>query len=373
MNPKLSRRAFLIGVTGSAVAAAAGCRPAGMTVPTAYAPGSATLTPVPTGTLEPTRVITPNAAADPNYGEIVFDQIFTTPVDQFYVTQYDRSLTPNVDIKTWTLKIDGLVEKPLTLTYDDVKKYPAVEDMRTLECIGNPVGGGLIGNTVWKGFALAPLLEQVGISSKATHARFYAADNYHTAVQLKYINQPGTLMVYEMDGAPLNQTHGFPLRIMMPGLYGQKMPRWITRIEFIDTDYIGYWEGNGYSNIATVNTNSQIKSPSADGSAPPVTVGSKVQIQGVAYAAPRLITKVEVQINGGEWMPAKLTRGTTALVWTQWRFEWVPPAAGDYTIAVRATDDAGFVQNQKDRNLFAGTYEGTSYIHEISVKAAAKV
>src|SRR6185295_9491754 len=110
--------------------------------------------------------------------------------------------------------IDGLVENPQTLTYDDVKARPAIEDMRTIECIGNPIGGGLIGNTVWKGFSLAPLLEQAKIKSTATHARFYAADGYHTAVQLKYIMDQGTLMAYEMDGAPLNKTHGFPLRIM---------------------------------------------------------------------------------------------------------------------------------------------------------------
>jgi DMSO/TMAO reductase YedYZ molybdopterin-dependent catalytic subunit len=373
MNSKVSRRAFLIGVTGSAVAAAAGCRPGGMTIPTQYAPGSATLTPVPTGTSEPTRIITPNAPADANYGEIVFDEIFSTPVDKFYVTQYDYNKTPDVDIATWTLKIDGLVENPVTLTYDEVKARPAVEDMRTLECIGNPVGGALIGNTVWKGFALAPVLEAAKISPKATHARFYAADGYHTAVALKWITDPGTLLVYEMGGAPLNKTHGFPLRIMMPGLYGQKMPRWLTRIEFIDYDYIGYWESNGYSNIASVNNNSQIKSPPADGgSVSPVTVGRKVQIQGVAYSAPRLITKVEVQINNGEWMPAKITQGKTGLVWTQWRFEWIPPTAGSYTIAVRATDDSGFVQFKKDRNTFADTYQGTSVIHEITVKAAAE-
>src|SRR5205085_2153718 len=105
---------------------------------------------------------------------------------------------------------------------------------------------------------------------------------------------------------------------------------------------------------------------------PPVIVGDKVQIQGVAYAAPRLITKVEVQINGGDWMPAKITHGATSLVWAQWRFEWIPPAAGDYTVAVRATDETGFVQYQKDRDSFAGTYEGTSYIHEISVRASVK-
>ncbi len=369
MNPKVSRRAFLLGVTGSVAAAAAGCRPAGVTAPTPYVPGSGTLTPVPSE--QAIQVINPNAPADKNYGEIVFDQIFTTPVDKFYVTQYSPMKTPDVDIKTWTLKIDGLVENPITLTYDDVKARPAIEDMRTLECIGNPVGGGLIGNAVWKGFSLAPLLEQAKISPKATHARFYAADDYHTAVQLKFITNPDTLMAYEMNGAPLNKIHGFPLRIMMPGLYGQKMPRWITRIEFIDTDYIGYWEGNGYSNIASVNTNSQVKSPTEDNGASPVTVGSKVQIQGVAYAAPRLITKVEVQINEGEWMPAKLTRGATGLVWTQWRFEWIPPAAGNYSIAVRATDDAGFVQFKKDRNIMTDTYEGTSVIHEITVRAAA--
>jgi DMSO/TMAO reductase YedYZ molybdopterin-dependent catalytic subunit len=367
VNP--SRRSFLIGLAGSALAVAAGCRPAGIVPPTAYAPGS---TPLPATAVSQaataTTVLAANAPPDPQYGKIVFDEIFLTPVDNFYVTQYDYNNTPELDAATWTLRVDGLVETPLSINYEQVKAFPSYEEMRTLECIGNPVGGSLIGNATWKGFHIEEILKQVKISPKATHAKFYAADGYTTSVKLAYITQPNVMMAYEMNGAPLNRTHGFPLRIMMPGLYGQKMPRWIQRIEFIDFDYIGYWEGNGYSNIASVQTHALIKSPTDDGRAPAATVGRKVQIQGVAHAAPRLITKIEVRINGGEWLPAKLTRGPNNLTWVQWRFEWVPPAEGDYKLAVRATDETGFVQDREGRGLFSDR-DGTTTIHEISVHA----
>jgi len=367
MPSNVTRRAFLLGVTGSALAAAAGCRPAGLIPPTQYQPGS---TPLPTLTPAPTVILSANAKADPHYGEIVFDKIFTTPVDSFYVTQYDYSRTPTLDKATWSMKIDGLVDTPMTFVYDDIAKYEPYEEMRTIQCIGNPVGGSLIGNAIWKGFHAEALFDKLGIQTKATHVKITGADGYTTGVQMKYVRQPNVMFATEMNGAPLNTTHGFPIRIMMPGLYGQKMPRWITHIEFIDQDYIGFWEGNGYSNLATVNTNSIIKSPPNDSRADAAEVGAKVQIQGVAYAAPRLITKVEVRINDGEWMPAKITLGPNNLTWAQWRFEWVPTAPGAYTVAVRVTDESGFVQDKENTGIFGdNSRDGTSAIHQINVRA----
>jgi DMSO/TMAO reductase YedYZ molybdopterin-dependent catalytic subunit len=372
-NPnKLSRRAFLMGVTGSAIAVAAGCRPAATTVPTVYPTGSARLTPNATApTAAPTVILTPgDAPPDAAYGKITHDQIIVTSVQDFYVTQYDYNRTPEIDSKKWTLKIDGLVETPVVLTHDELLALPIYEEMRTLQCIGNPVGGELIGNAVWAGTLLQPLLDRAQISAKATHAKFYAEDGYSTAVQLKFLTQPNVMLAHRMNGQPLNTTHGFPARIMMPGLYGQKMPRWLTRIELIDYDYIGYWEGNGYSNLATVNTNSIIQSPREDYRTTGLTVGAKVQLQGIAYGAPRLITKVEVRINDGAWLPAKVTRGPNNLTWTQWRYEWVPAAVGGYDIFVRATDDSGFTQTKELEGLFdRDSYNGTTVIHKITLRA----
>ncbi len=368
MPSKVSRRGFLIALSGSALAAAAGCRPSGLVVPTVYAPGS-TLPPPETPSPVPTRVASAaTAPPDPQYGQLTYDKLITTSVDRLYDTQYDYSRTPTIDVAQWSLKIDGLVDTPTTLTYNDVTALPTYEEMRSIECIGNPVGGELIGNILWKGFHLEDVLAKVKVQSTATHARFEAADGYSTAVDIKWITEPDVMMAYMMNGQPLTKVHGFPLRILMPGLYGQKMPRWITHIEFIDQDYIGYWESNGYSDLAIIKTNSIIQSP-PDGVT--VAAGDVVAIQGVALGAPRHITKVEVQIDSNGWQPAQVLHGPNDLTWTQWYLEWTPNAPGSYQIAVRASDDTGFTQFHDASGPFGdNSRDGTDAIHQISVTAA---
>lgn len=289
------------------------------------------------------------------------DEIFITPNDEFYVTFYQDPETP-VDSEAWRLEIDGLVDNPIVLNYDAVLALPAVEEMRTLECIGNPVGGDLIGNAIWKGFYLEELLKDVGIQPEAIRARFGAADGYWTSVDLKWITQPGVLMAYEMNGERLSTKHGFPLRILMPGLYGQKMPKWITNIRFTDEIVEGFWEGRGWSDVASVQTNSQVWQPRNL-----ETVAGEVVIYGIAYAAPREIVKVEVGIDGLEWIEAELVKGPSPLVWTQWSAVW-GAAPGDYRLSVRATDSEGFTQSTDGSGVLSRAYpNGTNAIHDIVV------
>jgi len=362
----ISRRGFLIAITGSAIAAAAGCRPSGVVPPTPYVPGSSKgATPVPQHT--PTAGTTVATSVDPKYGTLTYDKLMITTPDQLYITQYNYDNTPNIDASKWTLKVDGLVDNPMTFDYNAVKAFPVMEDMRALECIGNPLGGNLIGNVQWKGFDIQEVLKQVKVKSTATHARFEAADNYSTSVELNWITQPGVMMAYEMDGAPLTVKHGFPLRILMPGLYGQKMPRWITRIEFIDHYFQGYWESGGWSDVASVQTNSIISQPT-DGYT--TKTGATMYIAGVAWAGKRKVTSVEVQIESGPWMPATLVQGPSPLAWTQWYLPWTAPAPGHYRIGVRATDDTGFVQSKEGASLFGGSdLNGVSAIERITVQA----
>ncbi|HLY26128.1 MAG TPA: molybdopterin-dependent oxidoreductase [Aggregatilineales bacterium] len=371
---KVSRRSFLIAVTGSALAAAAGCRPQSEGVaPTAYVPGSGA-TAVPSGAATAAAALPTHAATsgqtgvvDSSYGNVTYDKIMITSADDLYDTQWDYNNTPQIDSSTWSLKIDGLVDNPTTLDYKAIQQFPTLEDMRCLECIGNPVGGNLVGNVVWKGFPIQEILNLVKVQSKATHLKFEAADGYSDSVALEWVTQPGTMMAYMMNGRPLTVKHGFPIRILMPGLYGQKMPRWITHMEFLDHYYQGYWEQNGWSDIASVNTNSMIQTPPNGYS---THAGSQLAIQGVAFAGRRAITKVEVQIDNGDWMPAQLLHGTSSLAWTQWYLTWNPPAPGSYQIGVRATDDTGFTQSQEAGGIFSDASDGTSAIHRISVKAA---
>lgn len=353
----VSRRGFLIAITGSAVAAAVGCRPEGAIAPTPYVPGSGSAA---------TAVATRSAAAaksDATYGTVSFDNMITTTTKDLYITQYAD--TPQVDIKTWKLAVNGLVENPITLDYEAIKKFPVVEDLRTLECIGNPVGGGLIGNVKWKGFAFSEILNAVKVKSNATHLKFSCADGYQTSVELKWVQQAGTMLAYEMNGEPLTADHGFPLRIHTPGLYGQKMPRWITELEFIDSYFKGFWESQGWSDVASVQTNSIIKTPSNTYN---IADGASVYLQGVAFAGTRQIVKVEVQVEGSDWMPATLTQDKKSpLAWTQWYIKWTPAAPGTYVIRVRATDDTGFVQTKENSPSYPN---GTDAIHKIVITSA---
>src|SRR5260221_9335690 len=276
-----TRRRFLIATAGLL----AGCSPANRAdSPTAYVPGSGTFSP--TGTRPPTTART-QAAQSVGTAQPIPGSVPITSIDRLY--QHTYRLVPDVKLADWSLRIDGLVDNPLTLTLDDIHAMPVIKEMRTLECIGNPIGGGLVGNITWTGIAFDQVLTRLGVKNTATHASFEAADGYTTTVELKWITQPGVLLVYEANGAPLPKDHGYPLRLLMPGLYGQKMPKWITRITFADHDMLGYWEGPdyGWSNVALVKTNSQIVSPDQR-----ARFADPVRIEGLAYAGKRAITQV---------------------------------------------------------------------------------
>ena len=289
-------------------------------------------------------------------------ELLITPTGELYTQSY--SSTPRVDPGTWRLSVDGLVDRPLTLTYAELSSFAKVESLRTLECIGNPVGGSLIGNPRWGGFRAQEIWDRVGIRPEAVRAKFTAADDYQTSVDLRWITQPDVILVYEINGEALPAEHGFPLRILMPGLYGQKMPKWLTRIEFIPDVFIGYWEGRGWSDEASVQTNSILRQPRG---LSPLPLGG-VPVFGVAFAGLRRIMAVEVRIDQGEWQPAQLLQDPSPLIWTQWSFEW-PAEPGTHRIAVRATDESGFVQNSEADSLLAGAFpDGADDIHSVVVR-----
>ena len=290
-------------------------------------------------------------------------EILITPAGSLYTQSYGG--LPMVEPDDWRLRIHGLVTNERTLSLDDVRAFPKVESLRTLECIGNPVGGTLIGNVVWGGLDAGALWQEVGILPAATRAKFLAEDDYETSVELRWITQPGVLLVYELNGEPLPREHGFPLRILMPGLYGQKMPKWIRDIEFIDYDHQGYWESRGWSEVASVQTNAIVRQPEDLARLP---LGS-VPVFGVAFAGLRRITDVEVRIDDGAWSRAELLQADSTLVWTQWSFDWTA-AEGRHTIAVRATDETGFVQTTESQSVLSGAFpDGTDDIHAVVVTA----
>jgi len=343
----MTRRRFLTGAAGTTLAFITGCGPRDGSGPVA----------------EPSTT-----QASKTQGTAP-DEIAITPTNEFYTTYY-KDPSVGVDIETWRLDIDGLVDNPSSLSYDEILALPAVEEMRTLECIGNPVGGNQIGNAIWKGFHLEDLLKQAGIQADAIRAQFAAADGYWTSVDLEWITQPGVLMAYEMNGEPLSPKHGFPLRILMPGLYGQKMPRWITRIQFTDEIVLGFWENRGWSDVAAVQTNSQIWQPR--NLATLNMAEGEVVVYGIAYAAPREIVRVELGIDEEEWIEADLLKGPSPLAWTQWSAVW-QATPGDHRLSVRATDSGGFTQTTRGEGVLEGAYpDGTNAVHDIVVSVTER-
>jgi DMSO/TMAO reductase YedYZ molybdopterin-dependent catalytic subunit len=343
MTTSVNRRAFLKVAGAAGLALATGCQ---VSSPPSGADGGA-----------PTPAARPTSAVGPP------KEILITPTGELYIQNYDR--TPQVDASAWRLHVHGLVDHEATLSLDDIRAFPKTESLRTLECIGNPVGGPLIGNIVWAGMEAAALWEQVGIRPGVLRARFEAEDDYTTSVDLKWITQPGVLLVYELNGQPLPPEHGFPLRILMPGLYGQKMPKWIREIEFIDGPHLGFWESRGWSDVASVQTNSIIRQPE---NLARVDVGN-VPVYGVAFAGLRTIARVEVRIEDGDWMEAELLQDPSSLVWTQWSFVW-PSTAGSHKVSVRATDSDGFTQSTEGNSILSSSFPaGTDDIHAIVVTA----
>lgn len=248
---------------------------------------------------------------------------------------------PEVDGAGWTLQVDGLVEQPLALTLDDLRTFPAVSQVITLECISNPVGGDLISTSRWTGARLKDVLDRAGMSPSATEAYVTAADSFYESITMSDITDPRTLLVYEMNGVPLSKEHGFPLRVYIPNRHGMKQPKWIERIELIDRHGPGYWVDRGWDAQAIVHTTSVVDA--VDTAAADAGSGT-VPIGGIAYAGARGISKVEVQVDDGPWVEAVLRApALSPLSWVQWRYDW-PYTSGRHSIQVRAYDGKGQLQ-----------------------------
>jgi len=272
-----------------------------------------------------------------------------------------------VNLDSWSLTLKGLVRQPLELTWADIQALPAVEVMRTLECIGNPVGGHLIGNAIWKGVSLAALLDWAGVKPGATHVIMDGADEYFTSLPLAKVQSEQALLAYEMNGAPLTPQHGFPLRALIPGVYGQKQPKWLLNIEVTDHYQVGTWEKKGWSDTAIIQVNSRIDEPRGSVAADV----ERLLISGIAFSDESGIHRVEVSTDDGEnWERATVLPGPTPTVWTAWYSWWERPAAGRYALRVRATDGHGTRQGDESGRLriLGGAFpNGTSDIHRIVV------
>jgi len=293
----------------------------------------------------------PRGFEDPNLAPLLASEI--TPTYLFYRIDINP-IIPQVDSKSWNLTIKGLVEKPITVNYDQIRSMPSVQEYVTLECISNKIGGDLISTALWKGVRLSQLLEKAVIKPNVKYVVFRCADGYDVGIPLEKSQMEGAILAYDMNYAPLTAKHGFPVRAIVPGLYGMMNPKWLTEIELVDTVYQGYWQRLGWSNIAQDNAGSSILIP---GQAPArqrfrtldetvdSSYGGKVPIAGIAFAGTRGISKVEVSTDGGTtWKTAQIKDPLSKYTWVLWTAGYIPPNQENYKIVVRATDKSGKTQ-----------------------------
>jgi DMSO/TMAO reductase YedYZ molybdopterin-dependent catalytic subunit len=266
-----------------------------------------------------------------------------TPLDWHYRIDIN-TIPPKIDESQWHLKIFGLVEKPLTLTLQDLKSYEPMHQFITLECISNPVGGDLIGTQRWTGVSMQKLLPDWRLKPGATHLKIRSADDFFEVVSLEAIKaDPRIMLTYAWDGVPLPREHGFPLRIYIPDIHGMKQPKWIESIEAIDHWEPGYWVERGWNKVAQVHATSVIDTVAVDMTMIGADQRKQVPIGGIAYAGARGISKVEVQTDGGPWEQAELRMPLSQLTWVIWRYDW-PYQPGKHTFTVRCCEGNGTPQ-----------------------------
>jgi DMSO/TMAO reductase YedYZ molybdopterin-dependent catalytic subunit len=266
-----------------------------------------------------------------------------TPLERHYRIDID-TIPPKIDEHQWRLEIFGLVEKPLTLTLQDVKRYEPMHQFITLECISNPVGGDLIGTQRWTGVSLQKLLPDWRLKPGATHLKVRSADEFFEVVSLDAIKtDPRIMLTYAWDGVPLAREHGFPVRIYIPDIHGMKQPKWIESIEATDHWEPGYWVERGWNKVAQVHATSVIDTVAVDMTIIGADHRKLVPIGGIAYSGGRGISKVEVQVDDGPWERAELRTPLSPLTWVIWRYNWLYQP-GRHTFTVRCYEGNGTAQ-----------------------------
>ena len=305
----------------------------------------------------PTPTSTPLLSTIVNPAEVPGMPDEVTSNEDFY-TVSKNVIDPKVSVNRWSLKVEGLVERPFELTYDELRALPASSQFTTLTCISNPVGGPLISNAKWTGVRLIDLLEQGGLLPGVRDIALFAAEGYSDSITLEKALEPTTLVAYAMNDELLPSSHGAPVRLVVPGIFGMKNVKWLTVIEATNEDFKGFWERRGWSDIAIIKTMSRIDVPNSKIIAP-----GRNAIGGVAYAGTRGVPKVEWSADGGDtWKEAVVRPPVSPLSWVLWADEWTPSASGAIRLRVRATDATGAVQTARIAEPFPN---GSTGHHEV--------
>ncbi|MFL5751731.1 MAG: molybdopterin-dependent oxidoreductase [Chloroflexota bacterium] len=270
------------------------------------------------------------------------------PNDKFY--RIDTALlTPAVDVAAWQLTVKGLVARETTLSYAELAELPLFEQYVTIACVSNEVGGNLVGNAKWTGVRLRDVLEIAGVQPTATQLVGRSVDGWTAGMPTAWVMDAARepMIALKMNDELLPRVHGFPARLIVPGLYGYvSATKWLSELELTTWEaFDGYWVPLGWSKEGPILTQSRIDVPHSGASVP----AGRVAIAGVAWAPDRGISKVEVAIDGGSWQAAQLSTPISRATWVQWLYAWDAASAGSGTheIEVRATDGGGEVQTDQ--------------------------
>lgn len=283
-----------------------------------------------------------------------------TPAADFYVVSKDLFGPPRVNPGSWRLRVRG--SRSLALSRDDIRAFHAVEQVQTLECISNPVAGDLISNGRWRGVPLGAILHRAGVPPGTGQVVFRCADGYTESLTLAQCLQPTTLLATQLDGADLAPAHGFPARILIPGLYGMKNPKWLTGISFQGHQYQGYWEKQGWDPAAAPTIYSRFDFPTGGAH---LASGRRYRLSGVAYAGDRGVRWVEVSFDAGRgWVRARLQPALTQFAWRVWSLPW-SPAPGLYSLELRAADGQGRVQSGRATGSFPAGASGRQQLRVV--------
>lgn len=293
-----------------------------------------------------------------------------TPTDRFY-TVTKNVVDPDVNHDIWRLEIGGHVDNGLSLSFDDLKQFEQIDQETTLMCISNRIGAGLFSNANWKGVRLRDVLESAGVKEGAHEAVLTGADAYSDTFPIEKALEETTLLVYEINGEPLPRVHGYPVRAIVPGMFGEKNVKWITRIDVATEDVQGFYEQQGWGPNFTPYTRSDIFDPRTvlQGGTfsfrQQFPANQEVEIRGRAFAGDRGISSVDISTDGGEtWTPAEIYYAGTMLTWSLWRYRWTPPKPGEYVVTSRAFDANGDPQTQEVRGIVP---QGASGYHKVTM------
>ncbi len=327
-----------------------------------------------------------------------------TPTDRFYVRSHFADM-PRLDPESYVLTVDGAVEAPLGLRYDQVLALPSIELAATMECAGNsrafmtpPAEGlqfqhGAVGNARWRGVRVSELLSRAAPRDKAVEVLFEGADlgeeeeegesfelGYARSLPMAKALSPDTLLAYEMNGQPLTPQHGFPLRLLVPGWYGMASVKWLTRVRVLEEPFDGFFQKRRYIDIREGKTDEDSWEPVSTLRVKSLIThprhGEVVQpgayvVTGMAWSGEGEITGVDVSVDGGlEWQEAQLVGETAQMAWRRWEYSWRPSKAGHFILQARATDSAGMTQPAAIPWNFRGY--ANNGIHTIAVEVPAE-